>query len=123
MGFLNDLFGSGTAKENASFWKPLTSIEELDEAVKESEQKKVVIFKHSTRCHISKTVLDRFEKEQVEYPKDASFYLLDLLAFRPVSSEIESRLNITHQSPQLLVIENGLVIRDASHHSISLSLV
>ena len=63
MSFLNKLFGS-PEKENSSetFWKNITSEEDLNKAIEESTTKKVAIFKHSTSCFISKTVLKNFEK-------------------------------------------------------------
>ncbi len=49
---------------------------------------------------------------------DFPIYYLDLLNYRSVSSFIASKTNIEHQSPQLIVFQNGKAIYDASHSGI-----
>jgi len=78
MSIFNKIFGgSAEEKQLPEFWNHINSEEDLEKAVEESHQKKVAIFKHSTRCFISKTVLKNFEKEVAESDKDVSFYFLD----------------------------------------------
>ena len=124
MSFLNKLFGS-PEKENSSetFWKNITSEEDLNKAIEESATKKVAIFKHSTSCFISKTVLKNFEKEVANTDEEVSYYFLDLLAHRNISNKIAEQLEVTHQSPQLIVLENGKATKNASHSDISVSLL
>lgn len=95
----------------------------MEYAILKSNEKKVIIFKHSTRCFISKTVLKNFEKEVEISDKKVEYFLLDLLSYRDLSEEITNRFGIEHQSPQMIVLENGKVIQNASHQSITLSLV
>ena len=123
MSFLNNMFGKSSAGNNATFWKILESKEDLDSAVEESKTKKVAIFKHSTRCHISKMVLSQFEKDVEKSDKNVSYYFLDLIAHRDVSNYIAEKLNVTHQSPQLIIIENEAVVKHASHQDATLSMV
>ena len=124
MSFLNKLFGSSEEeKSGQTFWKNIASEEDLNKAVEESANKKVAIFKHSTSCFISKTVLKNFEKEVANSDKDVSYYFLDLLAHRNISNKIADRFDVTHQSPQLIVLENGKATKNASHQSISVSLL
>lgn len=124
MSFLNKMFGgSEEEKSGDNFWKVIKSEEDLDSAIEQSKTKKVAIFKHSTRCFISKTVLKNFENEVDQSEKDVSYYFLDLLAHRDISNKIASDFGVHHQSPQLIVLENGKVVNDASHQSISVSLL
>ena len=95
----------------------------MKRAIATSAEKKVAIFKHSTKCFISKTVLKNFEKEVENSNKNVDYYFLDLLAHRDLSNKIADDLGVTHQSPQLIVLENGIVVNHASHQSISLSLI
>ena len=124
MSFLNKIFG-GSADEisKSNFWKNIESQADLEDLIKESFERKVVVFKHSTRCFISKTVLKNFEKEIQNSDKNVSYYFLDLLAFRSISNKIADDFEVQHQSPQMIVLENGKVLKAASHQSISLSLV
>ena len=124
MSFFNKIFGSSEEeKSSLEFWKYIESEEDLNQAIAASVEKKVAIFKHSTRCFISKTVLKNFEKEVENSDKNVEFYFLDLLAHRDLSNKIADDLGVTHQSPQLIVLENGVVVNHASHQSISLSLI
>lgn len=123
MSIINKIFGgSAEEKQSPEFWNHINSEADLEKAVEESHNKKVAIFKHSTRCFISKTVLKNFEKEVAASDKDVSFYFLDLLAHRDLSNKIADELGVQHQSPQLIVLENGNAVKNASHQSISLSL-
>lgn len=101
-------------------WNNLTSIEQLSEIDEKSSSKPQIIFKHSTRCSVSsfaKKILEREYNADIEAKADV--YYLDLISFRDVSGAIASRYNIVHESPQLLVINNGKCTFDTSHSSVS----
>ena len=102
-------------------WHPLTSEEQLNTLIEESKHTPVVIFKHSTACSISSTAKSRLERQwagaSVDHIKP---YYLDLLRYRPVSNEIADVFQVQHQSPQLLLIQDGMCTYDASHLGISI---
>lgn len=124
MGFLDQIFGKKEGQDHSkSLWKKIESQKDLDAAIEKSSQQKVLIFKHSTRCFISKTVLRSLEKQMQESDKNFGYYFLDLLAYRSISNEIESRFDVVHQSPQLIVLENGKAIYNASHQNIDLDKI
>lgn len=111
----------GTSEENNSVskvgWKPLTDLGQLNEIIQTSTEKHVAIFKHSTRCSVSRMVLKQFENE-FDLQDKVVPYFLDLIEHRDVSNEIAARFAVQHQSPQLIVIKDGKAIYDASHESI-----
>lgn len=123
MSFLKNIFGGTTSNkksennEEAKFYT-LNSNDEFETIDKVSHQKPVVLFKHSTRCSISRFALKRFDAEYNFTDEQMDWYLLDLLSFREVSNEITSRYNVVHQSPQIVVIKNGKAIYTASHDDI-----
>lgn len=124
MGFLDQIFGKKEDQDHSKpLWKKIESQKDLDAAIEKSSQQKVLIFKHSTRCFISKTVLRSFEKQMQASDKNFGYYFLDLLAHRSISNEIESRFDVVHQSPQLIVLENGKAIYNASHQNIDLDKI
>ncbi|WP_353077553.1 bacillithiol system redox-active protein YtxJ [Flavobacterium sp.] len=105
-------------KETAKFYT-LDKMEQFDEIDEISQTKSVVLFKHSTRCSISRMALKQFDAE-FNYPEEKiDWYLLDLLNHRDLSNEIASRYNVVHQSPQIVVIRNGKAVFNESHDSIS----
>ncbi|MDQ0594219.1 bacillithiol system protein YtxJ [Chryseobacterium ginsenosidimutans] len=120
MSFFDKIFGGKEENpEKKSIWKYIESEEDLKKAIENSFNNKIAIFKHSTSCFISKTVLKNFEREIENSDPKAELYFLDLLAHRPISNKIADDLDVTHQSPQLIVIENGKAINNSSHQNIS----
>jgi bacillithiol system protein YtxJ len=100
-------------------WNKLSDMTQLEEIIKASTDKPILIFKHSTRCSISSTTLDRLERSwKSEEVQGLEPYYLDLIQFRNISGAIESTFDVEHQSPQVLVIKNGRCVYDASHYDI-----
>lgn len=120
MSIFNSIFGSSENQKSSKSkinWIDLTDLGQLDEIVLASSEKPVVIFKHSTRCIVSKMALKQFENEfDLEDKVDA--YFLDLIEHRDISNEITSRFGVYHQSPQLLLIKAGKSVYDVSHSDI-----
>lgn len=125
MSFFDKIFGGNNneTSDQKSFWKNIKSDEDLEKAIESSYQHKIAIFKHSTSCFISKTVLRNFEKEVENSDQKVEIYYLDLLAQRSISNKIAEDFGIRHESPQLIVIENGKPVNSASHQDISLSQI
>jgi bacillithiol system protein YtxJ len=48
-------------------------------------------------------------------------FFLDLLAHRNISNAIEKQFQVQHESPQVLLIRNGICIYSASHSEIDYS--
>ena len=126
MGLFKNMFGSNkktNIKDKAKFinWIPLNSLNQLKEIKEESKTQTVLIFKHSTRCGISRMVIKQFEKLFNENTKDLKVYYLDLLNYRNISDEVGYTFQVMHQSPQLLVIKNEESVFNASHYDITLT--
>lgn len=100
-------------------WILLTDQSQLNEIKDESNQQPVLLFKHSTTCSISKTALNRLERNwEKDEMKDAKVYYLDLLSYRSVSNEIAQTFAVVHASPQVLIIKDGKAVYDTSHFDI-----
>ena len=98
-------------------WNELTSIDQLELLEIQSQIQPVLIFKHSTRCSISRFALKQFENEFDLQDKIAP-YFLDLLNHRDISNEIAFQFNVQHQSPQILLLKNRVVVYHTSHENI-----
>ncbi len=99
-------------------WIALKSNDEIKEIIEKSKAKPQVIFKHSTRCSISAMAKGRLERSIA--PGNADFYFLDLIAYRSISNQVSSEFNVSHESPQILIIKNGKCIYYESHGSITM---
>ena len=120
MTLFKSIFGdSENNNSNASKinWIELNDLGQLNEIMDLSHEQPVVIFKHSTRCSISRMALKQFENE-FDLEGSVTPYFLDLLNHRDISNEIATRFDVYHQSPQLLLIKEGKSIYDASHSDI-----
>ncbi|MFL1011482.1 bacillithiol system redox-active protein YtxJ [Flavisericum labens] len=121
MGILNKIFGGSDApkEEEKLPWVELNDLNQLDDIKQKSSTKTQVIFKHSTRCGISRMVKNQFESDFSFKENHMELYFLDLIAFRDVSNTISNLFQVVHQSPQLLVIKNGTVVAHDSHGAIN----
>ncbi len=113
------LFGSSEPKEEKILpWLPLTATAQLETIAEQSKTKTQFIFKHSTRCGISRMVMNQFESAY-DVDINADLHYLDLLNYRDVSNEVGYKFQVMHQSPQLLVLRNGVVVAHDSHGAIN----
>jgi bacillithiol system protein YtxJ len=111
--------GSSEPKEEKVLpWVNLNSLSQLSEIEEKSKTKTQVIFKHSTRCGISRMVMNQFV-EAYDVDANLDLYYLDLLNYRDVSNEVGYQFQVMHESPQLLIIKNSVVVEHASHGSIN----
>ena len=125
MGIFGKLFGGDDASDQQKHtekkmpWVALTTIEQLDEIAVSSNKKTQLIFKHSTRCGISRMVIKEFTASYNLSEEEATVFYLDLLNYREVSNAISEKFQVLHQSPQLLIIKAGKVIAHDSHSAIN----
>ncbi len=99
---------------------PLQSIQEFEAllAAHAAQGIPIALFKHSTRCSVSKMVLARMERYWEEAHPAVPVYYIDLLKYRELSDAVANRLEVRHESPQLLVVQGGKCVFHASHQAI-----
>ena len=107
----------------------LTELAALDEAIASSAERPVFVYKHSTVCPVSARAADQyhdFAEGNADGGTDASssvppplFTQVMVIENRDLSNEIESRLGVRHESPQLLLLRDGKVTWHVSHFSIT----
>lgn len=91
----------------------VNSNEELDQLFEQSNEKPVVLFKHSLTCPISAGV------HQEISGADADVHLVIMQRARDVSNRIAERTGIRHESPQAIVLKNGEPVYHASHYDVT----
>ncbi len=112
--------GSKEPKEEKTLpWIPLNDMQQLNNITEISKTKTQIVFKHSTRCGISRMVMNQFVEAYNLTEQDLDLYYLDLLSYRDISNEIGYNFQVQHESPQLLVIKNGVVVAYESHGAIN----
>ncbi len=100
-------------------WQHLNELEQLELIHQKSFTRPQVIFKHSIHCGTSAMAKYQLE-ESWDLHQTIDFYYLDLINHRQISNAISTKYQTTHQSPQLLVINQGVVTNHVSHHRVSM---
>lgn len=88
-------------------WTELKSPDQLDVIREESNSKPVLIFKHSSRCSISRLALDRLERKWGQEAQGIKPYFLDLISYRDISNHVAHQFDVEHESPQVLLTSNA----------------
>ena len=104
-------------------WITLSDKEQLNEIIRESEKTPVVIYKHSTQCGLSSMTKNILDEGWVQLKPHTRFYFLDILSYRDISNRIADTFNVSHQSPQILIIKNGQSVFNTSHHNINVETI
>ncbi len=101
-------------------WKEIVSEEDIEEIVNVSKDRPVIIFKYSLRCGVSFSAMDAlgdyWKEDEMEH---ATLYKVDVVRNRSLSQQVAQEFKVIHQSPQVLVIRDGIAIYNASHFRIT----
>jgi bacillithiol system protein YtxJ len=88
----------------------------LDKLVTVSNERPVLVFKHSNACPISSRAYREMEKlDHVN--------LIEVQTARDVSNEIATLTGVRHETPQVIVLRDGKAVWDASHYDVSAGAV
>ena len=98
----------------------LTSPDQVDTLLEESESRPVLLFKHSVSCGTSAYALDEL-RDVLDRPQvDAVRYAVVVVqSDRETSNAVASRLGVRHETPQALLLRGGRVVWNASHHRLT----
>jgi len=99
---------------------PLTSADDLADALAASHEQPIVLYKHSATCPLSA----RARGEVQPIAKGAvPTYEIVVQQARPVSNRISNDLGVRHETPQVLIVHNGSVVFDTSHGAVTTAAV
>lgn len=93
----------------------LESYQDLKQLVQ--NEKKFMVLKHSLTCPISSNAKQAYERfaETTMTPT----YILHIQESRDLSNQIASEYEVKHESPQVLLFEDGKVVWNQSHWDIT----
>jgi bacillithiol system protein YtxJ len=97
----------------------LKGIDELDRLIGESRTRPLLLFKHSYICGTSMEALDELVAHLNDGPTEATYAMVTVQTHRHVSNAVSARLGVRHQTPQALLVRNGLVVWSASHFGVT----
>jgi len=100
-----------------SHFVKITDFKSFDDVAARSQEQPVVLFKHSLTCPVSAAAYEQMAAFNGEVN------LIEVQRSRELSREIENRLGVVHESPQVIVLSRGQVVWNASHFRITAEAV
>ena len=88
----------------------------LDRLFAESNQRPVLLFKHSISCAISSRAYREMEKLN-------DVNLLEVQTARELSREVAAITGVRHETPQVIVLRDGKAVWNASHYDVNANSV
>jgi bacillithiol system protein YtxJ len=98
-------------------FRTVKDLEALDALIESYGERPLVIFKHSLTCPISSAAFDQMEQYE------GGVALIEIQNARGLSSAVEARFGVAHESPQVIVLRKGQVVWNASHFKITAEAV
>lgn len=100
-------------------WTEITTLEEWQALLDESDQQPILLLKHSTTCPVSANALKEFEDYIAKGTDSAKYALVKVIESRPVSNQIAEDLQVKHESPQIIWFKNKKQQWNTSHWAVT----
>ena len=97
----------------------LDSAEVLEEAIATSEERLVLLFKHSVTCGTSAQAYDELLGHLSTGQHTTQYVIVTVQTHRDLSDAVAARFKVRHETPQTLLIHKGQVVWEASHFSVT----
>ncbi|NIW41133.1 MAG: bacillithiol system redox-active protein YtxJ [candidate division Zixibacteria bacterium] len=86
--------------------------------IEASQENPQLIYKHSHRCSVCFVARGELEQSAADIKKYADMHFVNVVRSRDASNKIASELDVRHESPQAILIDQGEVVWHGSHGSI-----
>lgn len=98
----------------------LTTEDQLAAVFERSAERRQLIFKHSSTCPISGTAHSQMRDYLARTPaENVDYSMIVVQNHRPLSNQVAQRLDVRHESPQVLLVRDGAATWTASHFDIT----
>lgn len=100
-------------------FRSLATEDDLDEALRLSDEEPVVLYKHSNACPISASAQDELKSLIGTAGEAPPIYQLVVQESRALSDRIAEHFSIRHETPQAIVVSDGEPTFNASHQDVT----
>lgn len=100
--------------------KKVDSVEELEKIIKRSNKKPVFIFKHNSMLQDSEDAYQEYLEFMEETEEDIVCTVINVREDVEVSDAVEELLEVSHDTPQLILLIDEEVVWDDSGDNITL---
>ena len=97
---------------------PCESEADFHRMLADSQTRPVFLLKHSTRCPISAAAQAQYSRFAAAHA-DVECWQVLVIEQRAISNLVAEETDITHQSPQVMLLQGGKPVWSASHQSIT----
>lgn len=97
----------------------ITSEDQMKAFLEDADGTPAILFKYSPTCGISMATEEHWNAFVESSPSGVRLARVDVLGARAAARGISQWIGVLHQSPQVLVLRGGSVIRHTSHYSIT----
>jgi bacillithiol system protein YtxJ len=98
-------------------------LQQLDRLLKMPDARPRLLFKHSRTCGTSAEALDELVTHLDERGTTARYAIVTVQTHREVSTAVSRMLGVRHETPQVLLIQDGRVVWSASHFRVTADAV
>ncbi|MFP4227647.1 MAG: bacillithiol system redox-active protein YtxJ [Salinivenus sp.] len=98
-------------------FRPLESEDDWSKALQASEDQQILVFKHSSTCSISNKANQ--EMQSLAREGDLPVFRVVVQQNRALSDQIAETLDVRHESPQVLLVQNRESVFDTSHLNVT----
>lgn len=98
---------------------PIHGLDELEQALADTRNLPLLLFKHSHTCGISVEALDELLAHISERRQDVRYAMVTVQTHREVSNAVSARLGVRHETPQAILVRDGRVVWSASHFHVN----
>jgi bacillithiol system protein YtxJ len=102
-------------------FRPLLTTEDWSEALVASQKHPIIVFKYSSTCPTSRDAESELEDFMGEY--DVPVYKIVVQDSHELSQDIADELDVEHETPQVVVVQSGMAVFDASHYEVTKDLL
>lgn len=118
MGLFNSVKNAFSGSDTSDIWEMISDPSQVDPIIEASKEKPQLIYKHSHRCSVCFAAKGALEQASDTVLQHADMHFVNVVRSRDASNKIASELDIRHQSPQAILVDNGEVVWHGSHGSI-----
>jgi bacillithiol system protein YtxJ len=97
----------------------LGSADVLEDVIVTSEERLVLLFKHSVTCGTSAQAYDELVDHLSTGQHTTQYVIVTVQTHRDLSDAVAARFKVRHETPQTLLIHKGQVVWEASHFSVT----
>lgn len=100
-------------------WQKIEQATDIKKIAMLSKQQPCLIYKHSSRCNLSNMALYSLEEDWKFSEKDVQPFFLDVIQYQKLAFQVAEEFSVHHESPQVLLIQNGECTYETSHLDIN----